>query len=267
MKRGNLPKQGGQGALKILEEYYITDPTTIDLEDLILDKGGFVEEKPIKGAQGRIMVKNGRAIITVNSNIKDPNRKRFVLAHEFGHFMLHSKNIAAFSCDVNDFVDWQGTRPEEAQANRFAANLLMPPKMFKQECDGKPFSIDNIEALSIRFKTSFMSTAIRFAEHGNFPCVVVYSKDGFVEWAAFSKDFPTSENQLNYIRFGSRVPVDSVAHDIFSTKEVPNEPFKVKASEWFPECFDLEYFKNWEFYEECRYYAAFNSVMSFIYTY
>lgn len=229
-------------------------------------KGGFVQELPIIGSQGRIVVKNGRAIITLNSKIQNPKRKRFILAHEFGHFMLHTNSVPAFNCNVEDFVDWQGTRREEAEANRFAANLLMPPTIFKSACDGMGFNLSNIDALSDRFQSSFMSTAIRFVELGSYPCAVVYSKDKIVKWAAFSSDFPTNELPLQYIEFGSTIPVGSVSHDVYSTGQVPTGPSEVDPSAWFSDCYNLRHYMRWKFYEECRYYKPFNSVLSFIYT-
>lgn len=53
-------------------------------------------------------------------------RKRFTIAHEIGHFLLHAN-------DQTDFVDNQSTffrngekNQQELEANDFAANLLMP---------------------------------------------------------------------------------------------------------------------------------------------
>ena len=266
MPRSSLPKRGEVKAQSILDEYYIKDPTSVDLELLILDKGAFLQEKPIKGAQGRILMKNSNAIITINSNIRDPRKKRFVLAHEFGHLICHSSMFSAFNCDVNDFVDWQGSRPEEAEANRFAAALLMPPEFFKSECDGQPFSLELISGLADRFQTTFMSTSIRFAEHGSYPCCVIYSVDKIIQWVAFSSDFPRMDYPIEYKRFNDPIPIDSVAHDIFETGEGAEEIFEIDIADWFPDSYYLKYFEDMDFYEVCKHYAAFNSVLSFIFT-
>lgn len=266
-KQTRLSKKGGKGALSILDEFYISDPTEVDLETLICAKGGFVQTKPMRGAQGRIIIKNKKAIITINSSIQNKNKQRFVLAHEFGHFMLHSESINGYLCGIEDFIDWQGKRPEEAQANQFAANLLMPPNLFKEECKGYHFSIGNLQRLADRFQTSFMATAIRFAEYGNYPCAVIYSKDGIVKWATYSQDFPSLEYQLDYIEFESPVPFGTVAYDIFKTSQNIDEPFKVNAGSWFSKAYNLRHFDDWEFWEECFFYRSFNAVLSIVCTY
>lgn len=60
----------------------------------------------------------GRATIFVRRG-DAPWRKRFTIAHELGHLLLHGAG-RAYRDDT-----FRGT-PEETQANEFAANLLMP---------------------------------------------------------------------------------------------------------------------------------------------
>ena len=95
------------GAIALLEEFCISDPTTIELEDLAAAKNGFVQYQPMQGAQGRILLDGQRAIITVDSGIRDPKRRRFVLAHELGHLILHvNAQQQHFNCDIDAFLDW-----------------------------------------------------------------------------------------------------------------------------------------------------------------
>jgi Zn-dependent peptidase ImmA (M78 family) len=71
--------------------------------------------------------------LTLNAN--DPyTRQRFTLAHELGHYMLHRHLIgdgvdddrAYRSTDVGKYHNTAIGPKEETEANRFAANLLMP---------------------------------------------------------------------------------------------------------------------------------------------
>lgn len=81
---------------------------------------------------GAITKRDGATKIYVSEN-EAPSRKRFTVAHELGHYVLH------MSADDNEMIDTeavmfrtadyepgdaQGVR--EAEANRFAASLLMP---------------------------------------------------------------------------------------------------------------------------------------------
>lgn len=73
--------------------------------------------------------------LTVNA-IDPPTRKRFTLAHELGHYMLHRHLIgdgldddrAYRSTDVGKYHNTLIGLKQEREANRFAANLLMPRK-------------------------------------------------------------------------------------------------------------------------------------------
>lgn len=63
--------------------------------------------------------------IYINQN-DSPARKRFSVAHEIGHFVLHKKDIGYISFRNN--VSSLGYDIEEIEANHFAATLLMPEK-------------------------------------------------------------------------------------------------------------------------------------------
>lgn len=60
-------------------------------------------------------------VILVNTT-EPSQRQRFTVAHEIGHAVLHKK-----SCDRDNFThDLGNYQIEEVEANRFAAELLMP---------------------------------------------------------------------------------------------------------------------------------------------
>ena len=74
--------------------------------------------------------------ITVNEF--DPfTRRRFTVAHELGHYMLHGHLLKKVgdgldddalyrSTEVGKYHNTEITQKQETEANRFAANLLMP---------------------------------------------------------------------------------------------------------------------------------------------
>jgi Zn-dependent peptidase ImmA (M78 family) len=91
-----------------------------------------------------LIIKKGSEVTIYIKNSDDPVRKKFTLAHEIGHLVLHLQNLDG------DFVDRYHMRrasnkrftPEDSQkeseANGFAAALLMPKdRVFKfwSECD------------------------------------------------------------------------------------------------------------------------------------
>ena len=73
-----------------------------------------------------------RPVILVNKD-KSPAQKTFILAHEFGHYLLHPQAEADFCLDYETLgsEDQQYTLEEETEANYFANSLLMPEKLLR----------------------------------------------------------------------------------------------------------------------------------------
>lgn len=59
----------------------------------------------------------------------DP-RARFTLAHELGHYFMHANEINCFA-RINKNTTWPAYQDSEAQANQFAARVLMPISMIR----------------------------------------------------------------------------------------------------------------------------------------
>ena len=85
---------------------------------------------------GMIEVDDKTTTITLNA-IHAPTRKRFTLAHEIGHYILHRDMIgdgldddcAYRSADVGKYHNTAIGPKQETQANKFAASLLMPKEL------------------------------------------------------------------------------------------------------------------------------------------
>lgn len=133
-----------------------------------------------EGATGCIFFdEDKKAIILINpfDNTYEP-RRRFTLAHELGHYCLHLND------EKDQFVDNRKTMsrsasywdPYEAQANNFAAQLLMPKNLIvsegiilTQEYEklGKDLeSTDFIRDLANRFNVSIPAMEYRLSALG-----------------------------------------------------------------------------------------------------
>lgn len=114
---------------------------------------------------------DGRPIISYNQNQKNKSRERFTIAHELGHFFLHSnKNVFV---DKNPKVMFRnnasssGEQLQEKEANHFAAALLMPNTLIKNEIDKIPnYNSNPIKYLSEQFKVSEQAMTFRLANLG-----------------------------------------------------------------------------------------------------
>ena len=103
----------------------------------------------------RIAESGDHWIMKVNS-LHHPNRQRFTIAHELGHYALHASNNSDF-VDRNFFRN-NDSSPMEREANRFASELLMPEQEFRESVKNLA---GDIEALSKHFKVSTLAVRVR----------------------------------------------------------------------------------------------------------
>ena len=85
---------------------------------------------------GQIIRAPGRSrsgfLIFVNSS-EHPNRQRFTIAHEIAHFILHRDLIEDGVTDDTLYRSPELSSYLEVQANRLAADILMPIRLLKRE--------------------------------------------------------------------------------------------------------------------------------------
>ncbi len=97
-----------------------------------------------------------------------PRRRRFTVAHEIGHWELHATEVAdGFICRLGDVAE-SGAKgsPEqirEREANRFAAELLMPEARVRSSVEE---SSPDVAAQADRFEVSQLSMAWRLFNLG-----------------------------------------------------------------------------------------------------
>lgn len=120
---------------------------------------------------------SGSAIIGINRN-HHPNRQRFTLAHEIGHFLLHKFDGIHFDgkntglqINFRDSVSSTGEDVLEKEANLFAAELLMPRKFLEE--DMANISLDlldkddkTIKNLATKYKVSVRAMTFRLSNLG-----------------------------------------------------------------------------------------------------
>jgi len=133
---------------------------------------------------GMLIRQTGRTIIGVN-NAHHRNRKRFTIAHELGHLLLHDLNLhvdhnfkvrrepAETPTRVRrrDEISSLAVDPLEMEANRFAAEILMPYEMVRADLAGANFDYENIEEvkpLAKRYIVSSQAMLHRIANIGHF---------------------------------------------------------------------------------------------------
>lgn len=164
MKAGSSPDS-------ILNQLGITEPSEIDLEAIAFYCGTFVEYRKLDGCAARIIGKDDQGIISVDSACS-PERQRFSVAHELGHWM-YDRGGTYQTCQVGDITSVPNSIDREKRANQFAADLLMPNSMFKPRAKNRPISFNTVNDLAGEFCSSRTATAIRLVQLGSLPGMVV----------------------------------------------------------------------------------------------
>ncbi len=165
---------------EILEGLGISEPDEIDIEAIAEDCGATIRYRPLSGCAARIMGFKDRAIITIDADTGRA-RQRFSAGHELGHWMRDRGQIT-FQCKKKAFVREWTAENAETRANRFAGDLLLPPKMFRARQHKMPVTFDSVQQLAKTFCTSLTSTAIRLVEHGDLPAILVCNGPEKLEW-------------------------------------------------------------------------------------
>lgn len=132
-----------------------------DLLDVVEDLGGahvFVLDLP-DGVAGAYIARPDLPLIFINGRHVVP-RQRFTLAHEFGHFRMGHASVIDRVVSIAGFDH----KPEEVEANSFAAEFLMPRAGVRawadEEVDG-PVTLEHVVRLAYAFGVS--AQAARYA--------------------------------------------------------------------------------------------------------
>ncbi|WP_198410656.1 ImmA/IrrE family metallo-endopeptidase [Aerosticca soli] len=85
-----------------------------------------------------------------------PQRQRFTIAHELGHFILHRDRQQRFNCDKESVYSGHETmRLIEREADDFASNLLMPGDRLREWISNGRIDLHVLSAIAKRFQVSF----------------------------------------------------------------------------------------------------------------
>jgi Zn-dependent peptidase ImmA (M78 family) len=209
----------------LLEELGITEPLDIEIEAIAEYCNATIVYEPLKGCEARILGHGDRAIITVNStSLRE--RQRFSGAHELGHWMRDRGKIA-FACAEMVFATEWGEENPEVRANRYAADLLLPPSMFSRRAKNREMTFATVRDLAKDFQTSLTATAIRLVELGSLPAMLVCYELGKRRWFTRGPDVP----QIFWPR--NEPERDTVAYALIHGTATKERPIDVYADGWF----------------------------------
>jgi len=204
----------------------ISDPHEIDVRAIANDAGAAVRVRRLSRCEARIVGAADRAIISVSEN-SSPQRRRFSVAHELGHWELHrGRQFECRSADI-DNAENDPLNPER-QADGYAADLLMPWYLFKPRLgQAKHVDLAVLEEMRSVFDVSLPATAIRIVDASIEPVIIACYDHSGRRWFHRSKDVPDRWWPVK------QLDPDTYAADVLAGKRERTHMSSVGADAWF----------------------------------
>ena len=192
-------------------------PLDFSIEDLCgqLDIAD-IHDKPVTSFAAALLMHPEKAwgsIVIAEGT--SPRRRRFSIGHELGHFLIPTHRPhdgAQFACSHADMrlenPHADRAKRMEAEANRFAAHLLMPPSRIRANLQSRQPDLAEIVRLANVFKVSKAAMARSYVDAHRDTLALVVTHYDRIEQAYRPADFPWIEPSI-----GQPVPQDSIAHD------------------------------------------------------
>jgi Zn-dependent peptidase ImmA (M78 family) len=158
-------------AERILLDLGISEPKDIDLDAIAWTRGAVVNYRPIDNCEATIVGSKQRAVISVNSRSM-PERRRFSLAHELGHWHHHRGRM--LFCGKGEVGNFAPTALEpERQADEYASDLILPTYMVEPRLRKiKRLTLTAVRELADDFSASRTATLVKITALNRFPMVI-----------------------------------------------------------------------------------------------
>ena len=155
-------------ALELLDRCGINDPP-VDVEQLARCLGVRIEPADLGEDCSGILVRTEQSAVIGVNLMHHPNRRRFTIAHELGHHVLHRPGTYVDRAFYRNVESGSGTIKEERAANQFAAALLMPASWVKQAAEEYRLDLGDdtsLLALAEQFGVSSQAMSFRLTNLG-----------------------------------------------------------------------------------------------------
>jgi hypothetical protein len=156
-------------------------------------------------------------------------RERFSIAHELGHYYIPShRNRPTGWCGEDDMVALADSGKQyEWEANDFAAELLMPRRLFMTDAGARDPAFRSIGELASLYDVSATAAAIRYVEVTSEACALVCARAGVIEWVTKSDPF-----RFRIPWRADALPTDSLARHVSNGDEPNGRPERLDPYVW-----------------------------------
>lgn len=238
-------------------ELDVRHPREIDIFDIVesdlFDFDAEVQFEPMNGTVARVVRHGSGVVIKVRESLRETGQRRFAIAHELGHLLLHQGLNQWEVCTSADLVAYNSSGAEP-EANVFAATLLMPKPLFAPRCNVIRPDLKVIGELAQEFRTSLTATSRRFVELSTDRCAIVFSRDKRLVWMKRGEHFN------GWIR--DELDHDSYAFSAFEDGHPPDRLTKMPAEVWID---SARLPDDAELYEHTKWMPRYSSALTFLY--
>lgn len=194
------PMRWANRLTQMLDAVKGADRYPVDVEELILEYSRNVwpddpvlqiVSEPLRGFEGALVPvrKAPFGWLVVSNSSASPGRRRFTVAHEVAHYLLHRDRIPpqGIYCKEED-VSRRAGKDIEKEADTFAAALLMPFHDLRRQIDpkAKP-NLADLGGLAERYGVSLTAATLRWLEVTERRSLMVVSTEGYALWARSSE--------------------------------------------------------------------------------
>lgn len=178
-------------------------------------------------ASGAILVAKGRST----------ERRRYSIAHELGHFLIPAHrplDRPSFECSLADLhlldpKDRDRRKRIEAEANRFAAHLLMPPREVRARTRETDSTLESVVEMAREFGVSKEAMARTWVDAHRQPVAVVLAHRGRILRRYGNHDFPWLPD------WNGRLPADCLAVELKPAAGEYSPVEEVEPTVWLSE--------------------------------
>src|SRR4051794_35364169 len=152
---------------RLLSESSIRNPP-VPVDRVAERLGAAIKLAPFDGELAGVLMRRGSEVIIGVNSRHHSNRQRFTIAHEIGHLVLHKPDFhldKKLEIQRRDSVSSLAVDPDEIEANRFAAELLMPHSMILNDLRRAIVDVEEdqeeIRSLAERYSVSLQAMTLR----------------------------------------------------------------------------------------------------------
>lgn len=217
------------------------EPIGIDFIERVKAIGYSYFEDSFDGEfNGFSQTKDGNFIIGYNlSHNHNLGFKRFTIAHEIGHHILHQELLK--DGDMHRSITHSNSSEEcEREADHFAISLLAPATAYRNKARFKPANFDIVKELSEYFGISLLASAIHFVKISkDLAFSLVHCKGTAIEYDIRSNLFYEECAKFHKTLKGNQSPFgrpplqEGILKDNYLKDWYPHSPTNSKITEAF----------------------------------